>query len=114
MDARKGDWAAKKVFSGGTRDQISLALRLSFVLATLPSGKATRPGWLFLDEPLSSFDAARSESLVKLLTAGSLIRPRFSQIFLISHGVAADLSRFDYHLILDGGKISSLSRLPAS
>ena len=111
QDDRKGGLAAKKVFSGGTRDQVSLALRLSFVLTTLPSGKATRPGWLFLDEPLSSFDAVRSESLIKLLTGGNLIRPRFSQIFLIAHG-AVDSSRFDYHLVLDGGKISPQSRMP--
>ena len=114
MDARKGDWAMKKVFSGGTRDQISLALRLSFVLATLPNTKATRPGWLFLDEPLSSFDAARSESLIKLLTKGTLIRPQFPQIFLISHGAAADPSRFDYHLLMEGGVISPSSRLPVA
>src|SRR5262249_8172938 len=65
-----GRYVAKNIFSGGTRDQCSLALRLAFALATLPQELGVAPGFIFLDEPLSAFDAQRAQALVELLTAG--------------------------------------------
>lgn len=103
-DSRAGAFMRKRVFSGGARDQISLALRLAFALATLPGEHNARPGWLFLDEPLSSFDRSRSLALVELLTQG-VIRRQFAQIFLVSHSEAFDPDQFDYRIKLDSGRI---------
>ncbi|MBV8083863.1 MAG: hypothetical protein JO247_03515, partial [Chloroflexi bacterium] len=102
---------AKDIFSGGTRDQFSLALRLAFALATLPEELGAAPGFIFLDEPLSSFDDARTEALVNLLTRG-LIAGNFEQIFVISHNRTFDETLFDYHLQLDAGRVV-YSDLPA-
>lgn len=116
-DSRKGDFVAKKVFSGGARDQISLALRLAFALATLPGGKAVRPGWLFLDEPLSSFDEKRTRALVDLLTKG-LLGQQFPQIFLVSHSKSFDPERFPHRIEMHEGRIltggGSLSPAPTT
>jgi len=103
---------AKDIFSGGTRDQFSLALRLAFALATLPEEMGAAPGFIFLDEPLSSFDAVRTNALVNLLTRGP-VAANFEQIFVISHSRAFDEQLFDYHLQLDAGRIIS-SDLPAT
>src|SRR5581483_724929 len=102
---------AKDIFSGGTRDQFSLALRLAFALATLPEELGTAPGFIFLDEPLSSFDHARAEALVNLLTRG-LIASNFEQIFVISHSRSFDEQQFDFHLQLESGRVAA-SDLPA-
>ncbi|HEX6511488.1 MAG TPA: hypothetical protein VF157_04260, partial [Chloroflexota bacterium] len=106
---------AKDIFSGGTRDQFSLALRLAFALATLPEERGTAPGFIFLDEPLSSFDSVRGDALVNLLTRGP-VADSFDQIFVISHSRAFDEQLFDYHLQLEGGTIvsSDLPRLEAA
>ncbi|MBV9866310.1 MAG: AAA family ATPase [Abitibacteriaceae bacterium] len=103
-DSRAHAFQRKRVFSGGARDQISLALRLAFALATLPGEHNIRPGWLFLDEPLSSFDRRRTQALVDLLTQGA-IRRHFAQIFLVSHSESFEPAQFDYRLRLEGGHI---------
>ena len=103
-DTRARDYQRKRVFSGGARDQISLALRLAFALATLPGEHNVRPGWLFLDEPLSSFDRSRTQALVDLLTRG-LIRRQFAQIFLVSHSESFDPAQFDYRLRMADGRV---------
>jgi DNA repair exonuclease SbcCD ATPase subunit len=103
-DSQARAFQRKSVFSGGAKDQISLALRLAFALATLPGETGTRPGWLFLDEPLSSFDKTRTLALVELLTRG-LLRSEFGQIFLVSHSEAFDPRLFQYRLRLEGGNI---------
>lgn len=110
-DTRARSYQRKRVFSGGARDQISLALRLGFALATLPGEHNVRPGWLFLDEPLSSFDRTRSLALVDLLTKG-LIRRQFEQIFLISHSETFDPGLFDYRIRMEAGGIAE-SNLPS-
>jgi uncharacterized protein YhaN len=103
---------AKDIFSGGTRDQFSLALRLAFALATLPEELGTAPGFIFLDEPLSSFDSIRTNALVNLLTRGP-VAANFEQIFVISHSRAFDEALFDYHLQLDAGRLTSSDLPPA-
>src|SRR6516162_76717 len=67
-DPAAGCYIARNLFSGGTRDQCSLALRLAFALDTPPQELGVAPGYIFLDEPLSSFDAQRAQALVELLT----------------------------------------------
>lgn len=75
-------------------------------MATLPGEHSVRPAWLFLDEPLSSFDRQRTLDLVKMLTnPKGLIRGQFDQIFLISHSEAVEARLFDYRLRRDGGRI---------
>jgi ABC-type glutathione transport system ATPase component len=59
-DPAAGCYIAKNLFSGGIRDQCSLALRLAFALATLPQELGVAPGYIFLDEPLSDFDFLRA------------------------------------------------------
>lgn len=106
-DERAGDgggWRQKDIFSGGARDQLSLALRLSFALATLPAERGTAPSFIFLDEPLGAFDDERSAALLRLLTEGEISKA-FDQIFLISH-VRVDPSLFTYRIVMDGGRVA--------
>lgn len=109
-DDAAGRYVSKSVFSGGARDQFSLALRLAFALATLPQELGTTPGFLFLDEPLSSFDGPRTEALVRLLTTGE-VGESFSQIFVISHNRSFDVDSFQYRLVLSAGRVVE-SNLP--
>ncbi|HEX2988786.1 MAG TPA: AAA family ATPase [Chloroflexota bacterium] len=103
-DDSAGRYVSKNIFSGGARDQISLALRLSFALATLPQELGATPGFLFLDEPLSSFDGPRTEALVRLLTSGQ-IAESFDQIFVISHNRSFDPGAFQHRLVLRDGRV---------
>lgn len=103
-DPAAGRYVAKNLFSGGTRDQCSLALRLAFALATLPQELGVAPGFIFLDEPLSAFDAQRAQALVELLTTGTIAQ-QFHQVVLISHYHAFDREAFQYHVRLEAGQI---------
>ena len=109
-DDSAGRYVSKGIFSGGARDQFSLALRLAFALATLPEELGTSPSFIFLDEPLSSFDGPRTEALVRLLTEGQ-VAANFSQIFVISHNRSFDLNAFQYRLVLREGQVVE-SNLP--
>ena len=107
-DERAGQGGAfkeKNIFSGGTKDQFSLALRLAFALATLPQERGTAPSFIFLDEPLGSFDQERADALIYLLTEGEIARA-FDQIFLISH-VHVDERLFTHRVILENGRVQS-------
>lgn len=103
-DERANMWKSKNIFSGGTRDQFSLALRLAFAVATLPQERGAAPGFIFLDEPLSSFDAERSEALMYLLTKGE-IAETFDQILVISHSQAIAADEFQYRLKMNDGRV---------
>lgn len=103
-DEGAGEYVPKQVFSGGTKDQFSLALRLAFALASLPQELGASPGFLFLDEPLSAFDEERTAALIHLITRGELAEA-FPQIYLISHSRAFDRSSFPYTLEMDGGSV---------
>ncbi len=109
-------YVSKNIFSGGTRDQFSLALRLAFALATLPQELGTTPGFIFLDEPLSSFDEPRTRALVDLLTHGQ-IAENFQQIFVISHSRSFDADLFTHHVAMVEGAIdrsdTNLEQAPA-
>ncbi len=93
----------KEILSGGTQDQFSLALRLAFAMANLPQDKGTNPGFIFLDEPLGSFDEDRAYALVELLTHGE-IAEHFDQIFVITHVLLRE-EFFDYYIHIEDGKI---------
>ena len=104
-DERKHGYVEKNLYSGGTQDQFSLALRLGFALAALPRELGTSPGFLFLDEPLSSFDHDRTAALIDLLTHGQ-IATFFQQVFLISHSQAFDPARFSHHIVMEEGGVA--------
>ncbi len=100
VEARR--YVAKNVFSGGTQDQFSLALRLAFAIASLPQELGTSPGFIFMDEPLSSFDDERAQALVELITRGELAQI-FPQICVISHNRSFDPNAFPYVVHMEGG-----------
>ncbi len=101
-DREAKQWRGKGVFSGATQDQFSLALRLAFAISTIPSSRGARPGFIFLDEPLSGFDAQRRSGFIKLLR-DDLYR-HFDQIIVISH-IEALAEEFPQNLTLDSGRI---------
>jgi len=102
-DGQGGSFKEKNIFSGGTKDQFSLALRLAFALATLPQERNTAPSFIFLDEPLGSFDDERAQALVYLLTEGEIAQA-FDQIFLISH-VRVDERLFTHRVLMEQGRV---------
>src|SRR5438552_751181 len=83
FDPEAGEFKPKEVFSGGTEDQLLLAMRLAFALALIPQAKGHNPEFLFLDEPLGSSDRVRREGILTLLHRE--LSQNFKQIFLISH-----------------------------
>ena len=109
-DSAAGEYVARSALSGGTADQLSLALRLAFAIATLPRELNLARGFILLDEPLSSFDRGRAQTLVDVVT-GDILSQHFEQIFLISHSNAFDPSLFPYHVYLDNGTVIE-SNLP--
>lgn len=100
-------WRGKGVFSGATQDQFSLALRLAFAISTIPSSRGARPGFIFLDEPLSGFDAQRRSGFMQLLRDD--LSKHFAQIIVISH-LEALADEFQNNLALDSGKIIEVQR----
>ncbi len=110
-DERANAFKEKNIFSGGTRDQFSLALRLAFALATLPQERGSAPSFIFLDEPLGSFDDERAEALIYLLTEGEIARA-FDQIFLISH-VHVDERLFTHRIVMENGRVA-MTDLPVT
>ena len=105
-DAGANDFRAKSIFSGGTRDQFSLALRLAFALAALPQELGTTPGFIFLDEVMGAADDRRALAIQQLLTRGP-IAANFAQVLVISHGKDIDTELFPYHVVLAGGRVVS-------
>jgi exonuclease SbcC len=83
FDPEAGEFRPKEVFSGGTEDQLLLAMRLAFALALIPQAKGRNPEFLFLDEPLGSSDKVRREGILALMHKE--LSQNFKQIFLISH-----------------------------
>ncbi len=104
-DRQAKHWRGKGVFSGATQDQFSLALRLAFAISTIPSTRGARPGFIFLDEPLSGFDAQRRTGFMTLLRE-ELCR-YFDQIIVISH-IEALSGEFPHHWHLDSGLLVEL------
>jgi DNA repair exonuclease SbcCD ATPase subunit len=109
-EAAAGEYVSKEALSAGASDQLSLALRLAFTIAALPRELNAVPGFLFLDEPLSSFDQGRTQALVDVVT-GDILGQHFEQILLISHSNAFDPAMFPYHVYMDNGLVLE-SNLP--
>ena len=106
-DREAKTWRGKGVFSGATQDQFSLALRLAFAISTIPSSKGARPGFIFLDEPLSGFDVQRRNGFMQLLRED--LSRHFDQIIVISH-LEALAMEFQNTLTLEAGRIIEVQR----
>ncbi|MHB8596667.1 MAG: AAA family ATPase [Ktedonobacteraceae bacterium] len=109
-DSSAGEYVPRSALSGGASDQLSFALRLAFAVAALPKELNAAPGFLLLDEPLTSFDRNRTQALVDVVT-GVTLGQHFEQVLFISHSAAFDPAMFPYHLYLEGGLIVE-SNLP--
>ncbi len=110
-DSAASEYVDKSVLSGGAADQLSLALRLAFAIAALPRELHSAPGFLLLDEPLTSSDGARTKALVDIVT-GDMLSQHFEQILLVSHSSTFDPAMFSYHISIENGDITS-SNLPS-
>ncbi len=104
------EYVRKSALSSGAADQLSLALRLAFAIAALPRELGAAPGFLLLDEPLSSFDFKRTQALVDVVT-GDLLGQHFEQILFVSHSSTFDPAQFPYHVYMESGVILE-SNLP--
>src|SRR2546425_9023621 len=111
FDPEAGEFRPKEVFSGGTEDQLLLAMRLAFALALLPQAKGRIPEVLFLDEPLGSSDKVRREGILALVHGE--LSENFRQIFLISH--VGDLeAEADTVILMENGNVREVvSRKPS-
>jgi len=83
----KNGFVPIKNLSGGTEDQVLLMLRLAFSKALFPAlrevdGNLAFYQFLFLDEPISSFDQKRQNAFIELLR---IMEQIYQQIFVISH-----------------------------
>jgi DNA repair exonuclease SbcCD ATPase subunit len=90
--------------SGGVADQVSLALRLAFAIASLPRDLNAAPGFLLLDEPLSLASRDRAQSLADIIT-GETLGQHFEQVLFVSHDTGFDTSSFPYHIYIDNGMV---------
>ncbi len=111
FDPEAGEFRPKEAFSGGTEDQLLLAMRLAFALALIPQAKGRNPEFLFLDEPLGSSDRVRREGILALMHKE--LAENFKQIFLISH--VGDLeAEADTIIEMDNGAVREvLSKKPS-
>ncbi|HEY0756323.1 MAG TPA: AAA family ATPase [Ktedonobacteraceae bacterium] len=100
----------RAALSGATADQISLALRLAFAVAALPRELGAAPGFMLLDEPLTSSSRERIQALVDIMT-GETLGQHFEQVLFISHNSAFDPAMFNYHVYIDNGLVAE-SNLP--
>jgi len=107
-----GAYIPRTALSGGTADQISLALRLAFAVAALPRDLNAAPGFMLLDEPLTSSSRERMQALGDIVT-GEMLSEHFEQVLLISHDSAFDPSAFDHHVYIENGMVSE-SNLPTA
>ena len=95
----KNDYVPIKNLSGGTEDQILLMLRLAFSKALFPGlqevdGNLAFHQFLFLDEPISSFDQKRQNAFIELLR---IMEKSYQQIFVISH-ISELENKMDYFI----------------
>ncbi len=105
FDPDAGEFRPREVFSGGTEDQLLLAMRLAFALALIPQAKGRNPEFLFLDEPLGSSDKVRREGILALMHQE--LSQNFKQIFLVSH--VGDLeAEADTIIEMDNGAVREI------
>jgi exonuclease SbcC len=94
--AASGSYEQIGIFSGGTRDQFLLALRLAFSDSLLGARKVKDDNLcIMLDDVLSTSDEMRKMATVQMLRA---MQTSFSQIIVAAHDDLA--SNLDYAIIL--------------
>ncbi len=99
-DSEAGSYVRLERFSGGTVDQVLLAMRLAFTLSVIPKMRGRHPEFLFMDEVLASSDSQRRKRIMELVTTN--LRRHFSQIVAISH--QEDVLRYaDRQMIMRDG-----------
>jgi exonuclease SbcC len=103
-DAQFNRMVQRELFSGGAQDQFALALRLGFAIATLPQEMGAAPAFIFLDEPVASFDRMRREAFVNLVREGEIGR-RFDQIFISEPEGIFPENPFPHFIRMQGGRI---------
>ncbi|MHA1381988.1 MAG: hypothetical protein ACTSRG_26755, partial [Candidatus Helarchaeota archaeon] len=101
-DSSKKEYVEKILFSGGTNDQIALAIRLAFAIAVLGQSNYDE-SFILLDEPLGFFDDERKNYLIDFLTRG-WIAEKFAQRFVVSN-FSSIKKYFDYIIELEKGKV---------
>ncbi|MHA1381989.1 MAG: hypothetical protein ACTSRG_26760, partial [Candidatus Helarchaeota archaeon] len=101
-DSCKKEYVEKILFSGGTNDQIALAIRLAFAIAVLGQSNYEE-SFIFLDEPLGFFDDERKNYLIDFLTRG-WIADKFAQRFVVSN-FSSIKKHFDHIIELEKGKV---------
>ncbi|MBD3212670.1 MAG: AAA family ATPase [Candidatus Lokiarchaeota archaeon] len=83
LEETKESFIDKKYLSGGTEDQILLAIRVAVAMSLLPQSKGHYPKFLFIDEAFASSDSERRMEILNWLTKD--LNSIFSQIIIISH-----------------------------
>lgn len=106
------EYLPRTVLSSGTADQVSLSLRLAFSVASLPRELNAAPGFVLLDEPLTSSSRERVQALAEIVTSDTLGQ-HFEQVLFISHNTAFDPQAFTYHIYVADGLVAE-SNLPVS
>lgn len=105
FDSSKKEYVEKVLFSGGTNDQIALAIRLAFAMAVM-TGTKYDESFIFLDEPLGFFDDERKNYLIDFLTKG-WIAERFAQRFVVSN-FSSIKKYFDHIIEMENGMITDI------
>lgn len=103
-ESAASEYIPRSALSGGMADQVSLTLRLAFAVAALPRELNAAPGFMLLDEPLTSFSRERVASLVEMVT-GDALGDHFEQVLFISHNSAFDPAAFTHHVYIDNGLV---------
>ncbi|MGH2506876.1 MAG: hypothetical protein ACRDHZ_05615, partial [Ktedonobacteraceae bacterium] len=102
------EYISRSALSGGTADQVSLALRLAFSIAALPHELGAAPGFVLLDEPLTSSSRERMQALVDIVT-GEMLGQHFEQVLFISHSNVFNPALFTHRVYVEDGLITESS-----
>ncbi len=102
LEETSGTYIDKELLSGGTEDQVLLALRVAFAMSLLPQSKGHYPKFLFLDESFSSSDSERRLEILNWIKDD--LSAIFSQIIIISH-IQEIIDNIPFHYTLSLGKI---------
>ena len=87
-------------------------MRLAFSIAALPRELGAAPGFVLLDEPLTSSSRERMRALVDIAT-GEMLGQHFEQVLFISHSNAFDPTLFTYQVYVEDGLVTE-NNLPVA
>ncbi|MHA1697734.1 MAG: ATP-binding protein [Promethearchaeota archaeon] len=101
-DSESGEKVKINRMSGGTEDQVMLALRLAFGMALLPKADTAAPRFLILDECFASSDIERRENIVNLIK--NKMNQHYQQILVITHEEDV-IQNIPHYIEMENGKI---------